>query len=70
MGSPFPKQKIEVGEEFLSSPVQRVDTERPEQADQPQENYNVTENNDNEPKGNIRYPTRIRNKPRHLDEYV
>ena len=69
-GQTISQTEIEAGEDFPSTPVQRVATERTEQADQPQENENVTENNDNEPEGNTRYPTRIRNKPRHLEEYV
>ena len=68
----LPNRNWNIGEEsILPTPVQRVDTKPIEQADQPQENENIRENNDNDPsKGNTRYPTRIRNKPRHLDEYV
>lgn len=69
-GQSFSQTGIEVGGEYLSTPVQRVETEPCiEQTDQANEDENVTENND-VPQGNTRYPTRIQNKPKHLEGYV
>ena len=70
-GQNFSQTGIEVGGEYLSTLVQRVETEPCiEQTDQANEDENITENNDNVPEGNTRYPTRIRNKPKHLEGYV
>ena len=67
----FPKTEIEVGGEYLPTPVQITETEPcSEQIDQANEDVNVTENNDKVPESNTRYPTRNRNKPKHLEGYV
>ena len=62
----FSETETEPEEEFLPTPVPRVETEvNTEQAEQTKQDENVTENNDN-----TRYPSRVRNKPKRLDEYV
>jgi len=62
--------EIRVGGGYLPTPAQRGETEPCiEETDQANEDKNVTENNDNVPEGNTR-PTRIRNKPKHLEGYV
>lgn len=51
-GQNFSQTGIEVGGEYLSTPVQRVETEPCiEQTDQANEDENITENNDNVPEG-------------------
>ena len=65
--------EIEEGEAFVPVLEQRVEDnteQNTEQADQPNEEGNVTATNDNEPVTNGRYPTRTHNKPKHLEEYA
>ena len=59
------------GGEYLPTPVQRVATELCiKQTDQANEDENITGKNNKLPQGNTRYPTRIQNKPKHLQGYV
>ena len=67
----YPSQ-IGEGEPFKPSPEQRVVTaENTEQGDQTEQDANPTENIDSRhERGNSRYPTRVCDMPKHLDEYV
>ena len=60
------------GEPFKPTPEQRVVTaENTEQGDQTEQDANPTENIDSRhERGNSRYPTRVHDMPKHLDEYV
>lgn len=60
------------GEPFKPTPEQKVVTaENTEQGNQMEQDANPTENIDSKhERGNSRYPTRVHDMPKHLDEYV
>lgn len=60
------------GEPFKPTPEQKVVTEEnTEQGNQMEQDANPTENIDSKhERGNSRYPTKVHDMPKHLDEYV